>query len=168
MPMSDDAVAALRKLRDADSSMVQLAIDREKETIVLVLSEADAVAPARLHDRISSRQPRYTFYRSSPAASTTFIYTCPPASPVKDRMMHAASLRSVISTASAQAGVEVARKIEAGAPDEIEEDDLKELVVDNAATSGLTGEESSAGASASTVAGDSKAGFARPKRPGRR
>ena len=77
--------------------------------------------------------------------------------PIKQRMLYASSRRSVLLVAQ-DAGIDIAKKIEAGAPDEVDEDRLNgEMEVPTPSESGT-----------STPVGVGKQGFARPKRPGRR
>lgn len=112
--------------------------------------------PSSLSSSISSTEPRYSFYRhsdpSSSSSSTStqpilFIYTCPPSSKIKDRMIYAATKNAVAVLAEKDWGLPIARKLEASEPEEISAESIeaefrpKEEV---------------------------KSGFARPKRPGRR
>jgi twinfilin-like protein len=53
-----------------------------------------------------------------------FIYTCPSGSKIKERMLYAASSRSAIQLAEAEAGLKVEKKIEASSPDEISEESI--------------------------------------------
>ena len=40
-----------------------------------------------------------------------FIYTCPPGSKVKDRMVYACSVRGVMAAANTEAGLEVTKRV---------------------------------------------------------
>ena len=75
---------------------------------------------------ISDTEPRYSFFRyrheglrdepqQQPTTTTThpiiFIYTCPAASKVKERMIYASFKGMVLETASVEAGLEVAKKV---------------------------------------------------------
>jgi twinfilin-like protein len=53
-----------------------------------------------------------------------FIYTCPSGSKIKERMLYAASSRSAIQVAEAEAGLKVEKKIEASSPDEFSEESI--------------------------------------------
>jgi len=83
-----------------------------------------------LSSTISSTEPRYSFYRythsynGSSSSPILFIYTCPSGSKVKERMLYAASSRSAIQVAEAEAGLKVEKKIEASSPDEISEETI--------------------------------------------
>lgn len=71
-----------------------------------------------------------------------------------------ASLRANVVHVARDEGVEVAKRIEIGSPDEIREDRLKEEVAPSGGDNSAAAEDGSAGAA--------KQGFARPKRPGKR
>ncbi len=75
-----------------------------------------------------------------------------------------ASLRANVVHVARDEGVEVAKRIEIGSPDEMGEDRLKEEIAPSA--SGVSG----VGAAAAEDGGSgmAKPGFARPKRPGKR
>ena len=76
-----------------------------------------SVEPQDLAKHISTTEPRYSFYRYSyvtEAGSQTavvFIYTCPTATKVKDRMVYASSRRSAEAIAEQQAGLKLAKKV---------------------------------------------------------
>ncbi len=77
-----------------------------------------------------------------------------------------ASLRANVVHVARDEGVEVAKRIEIGSPDEISEDRLKEEVASSG--SGGSGGAAAAAAAENAGSGAAKQGFARPKRPGRR
>lgn len=117
------------------------------------LASSTNVQISGLAGAISATEPRYSFYRfthTHAGAETSpilFIYTCPSGSKIKERMLYAASSRSAVQIAEAEAGVKVDKKIEAGSPEDVTEE---------------------------TVLGDLhpkvevKKAFERPKRPGRK
>ena len=74
---------------------------------------------------------------------------------VKQRMLYASSRNGVLLI-SKNEGIDVAKRIEAGSPDEVDEGRL----ADEMKPSGDSG--------TSTPTGTGRQGFARPKRPGRR
>ena len=43
--------------------------------------------------------------------SVVFIYTCPPQSKIKERMIYAASRGSVVASAEADAGLKIAKRV---------------------------------------------------------
>ncbi|TKA68904.1 hypothetical protein B0A49_03998 [Cryomyces minteri] len=157
-PVREDAVEALRALvagsGEDGENLVQLKIDVSTETITLV--SHTSTSASSLSSAISDTEPRYSFFRYSPPSHTStasssppiiFIYTCPTGSKVKERMVYAASRAFVIQVASTEAGVEVAKKMEATSPEEI----TAEMIEDE-----FRPKE------------EAKSGFSRPKRPGRR
>lgn len=108
---------------------------------------------AQLSSSISSTEPRYTFYRythdynGTSSSPILFIYTCPPGSKIRERMLYAASSRSAVAVAESQAGLTIDKKIEASSPEDVSvesiDDDLHPKV-------------------------EVKKAFDRPKRPGRK
>lgn len=150
MKSTDDARSALSSLNQSDDgTMVQLGIDLPTETLTLI-SSATSVSSSALSSRIPADKPSYTFYQYPASDSVVFIYTCPGGSKIKERMLYASSRAFVLQIAKAE-GVVVNKRIEAGSPEEVGEDRLKDEVEPKA-------EE-----------GPPKSGgFARPKRPGRR
>jgi len=145
---------ALRELaqsgESAEGMAVQFGIDISTESLELNFSDPN-VSPSELASRIPSGKPSYTFYRYPSTSTALFIYTCPPSSKIKERMVYASSSRSVQEIARLE-GVEVAKRLEAGGPEEMTEERLREEVQPKT-------EETTAGG---------RQGFARPKRPGRK
>lgn len=146
----------------ADSAAFSQSIDMQTESLILASSSTN-VSPAELASKIPSHTPSYTFYRCPGSTSAIFIYCCPGNLTVRQRMLYATCRANVVHLAKDE-GVEVARRIEIGAPDEIGEDTFKEeFAPPSASARGGAGEEGSAGS-----AGVVRQGFARPKRPGKR
>lgn len=138
---------------------MQLSIDLSRETLVLAGTEADGLQPAQLASVIAKNEPRYSFYRHGGDGATLFVYTCPSASSIKQRMLYASSRASTVSTLAPEHGLTIKGKLEATDPDDVtEEAVLAELGLSAAATE--TGSAPGAG-------GGSR-GFSRPKRPGRK
>jgi twinfilin-like protein len=87
------------------------------EQIVLAEPVVSSVDPSSLASNISTTEPRYSFYRYSyngadgPESAPIFIYTCPTATKVKDRMIYASSRRSAEALAEHEAGVKLAKKV---------------------------------------------------------
>jgi twinfilin len=136
-------------------------MDLATETLVFSSSSSD-VSPAELSSKIPTDTPSYTFYHYPSSTSIIFIYCSSASSKIRERMLYASSRANVVVVARDE-GVDVAKRIEIGAPDEIDEDRLKELVGSSsggAASAAVAAEEAGSGAS--------KQGFARPKRPGKR
>jgi len=142
-------VAALQKLEDG--ALVLLRISAAE--IIEYADSATGVTPATLASHISDNEPTYAFYQhsyegeSGPESAVIFIYTCPTASPVKQRMIYASSKRSVETLAEKDAGLKLAKKMEATDPSDISAKAIEDEF---------------------QVKQEVKGGFARPKRPGRR
>lgn len=90
-------------------------INPSKETIELAGTssiEADALAST-----ISDSEPRYSFYRFSHdfegqnESPVVLIYTCPGGSKIKERMLYASSRSGMVSAASSDAGLTIAKKV---------------------------------------------------------
>ena len=92
-------------------------INVKDETIELVGSsdtDADGLAAA-----ISSTEPRYSFFRYShqvegseqSPSPIVFIYTCPPASKIKERMVYASTKQSFLAAMSSDLGLDIAKKV---------------------------------------------------------
>jgi twinfilin-like protein len=149
MKITDDAKEAVASLSSSQGGeVVQLGIVSEA---LVLRSSAKDVQPAELAAQISSTEPTYTFYHYPGSSSVLFIYTCPSGSKIKDRMVYASS-RAFVPIIAKDQGVEVAKRLEFGTPEEVTADALKKVVEPK-------GEEPS---------GRTGGGFARPKRPGKR
>jgi twinfilin-like protein len=90
-------------------------INVPEEAIELVgTSETDA---AGLPEKLSEEEPRYAFFRyrrkveGREDGDVVFIYTCPPRSNVKERMVYACSVRGVMAAANKEAGLEVTKRV---------------------------------------------------------
>lgn len=144
----DEIVGALRALAEGrKDNLVQLRMDGATETLQLVSS--GSATPSTLAAAIDPKEPRYSFYRHDDAnASIVFISTCPSVAKIRERMLYAASRGNVVSLAQNDAGLKVAKKLEATNPDEVTE----QVVTDEFKVEAPT---------------EAK-GFAKPKRPGRR
>jgi twinfilin-like protein len=94
------------------------------------LASSSSTPISSLSSTISATEPRYSFYRYSHDYNGTssspilFIYTCPSGSKIKERMLYAASSRSAVQLAEAEAGLKIEKKIEASSPDEISEESI--------------------------------------------
>jgi twinfilin len=148
MDAGEGVVEALKRL--AEGELVVLGIDA-KEQIVLV-GQDSGVGAGDVADKLDKSEPRYAFYGFANSNveggwATVFIYTCPTATKVRDRMIYASSRRSVEALASSEAGLTLAKKIEASDPEEISAATLESEFAPKQ---------------------EQKTGFAKPKRPGRR
>jgi len=150
-PLSSEAQFALKSLHTTtDYNMVQLAIDTTKETVEL--GGCEAIEAHDLSRVISDSAPRFSFfvfhhvYEGENNSPIVFIYTCPSTSKIKERMIYASSRSSIISMAE-QAGLKIAKKLEAASPSDLSLELLMEEFHPKV---------------------EQKTAFSRPKRPGRR
>lgn len=150
MKSTDEARTALRTLV-SDAIMVQLGIDVATETLELVHEGIDA-QPNGVVSGIPRNRPSYTFYKYPDTEEVVFIYTCPMASKVKERMIYASARLSVLKLAESE-GLRVTKRLEQGDAGEITEERL-------AQECGQSGD-----IQAPKTGGNS---FSRPKRPGKR
>ena len=87
------------------------------ETIVFADQVKTGVSTDQLASHISSTEPRYSFYKHSydgsngPESPVIFIYTCPTAAKVKERMVYASSRRSAEQLAQGEAGLTLEKKV---------------------------------------------------------
>ncbi|KAI9773621.1 MAG: Twinfilin-1 [Geoglossum simile] len=149
-PLTDEALQALKGLEGEGGNLVQLKLDIQRETVDLAgttMTDADGLATA-----ISDQDPRYSFFRYShnvegeADSSILFVYTCPTGSKVKERMLYA-SCRGGVVVAAGDAGLTIAKKMEATSPLEITGAAIEEEFRPKR---------------------EEKVAFSRPKRPGRR
>ncbi|KAL4807550.1 hypothetical protein BDV18DRAFT_158768 [Aspergillus unguis] len=144
MQVDEDAKSALQGLQQG--GLVQIAIDVPTETLKLAAAESGIDADS-VQKQVSSTSPRYTFYHYPDSDAVIFIYTCPSGSSIKERMLYASSRMYALQVAEEQ-GLKVAKKIEAGTPDEVTGERLHEEV--------------------NPPQNDGpRRGFAKPRRPGR-
>ncbi|KAI4212152.1 MAG: hypothetical protein LQ351_005182 [Letrouitia transgressa] len=150
MVVEEGARGELRGLRDGGRGLVMLRIN-DKEALELA-GTADADARG-LSEAISGTEPRYSFFRhewsveGETKRDIVFIYTCPPGSKVKERMVYATMKRWACKAASEAGGFEVAKRLEASSPEEITAEVIEEEFQPKQ---------------------EVKQGFSKPKRPGRR
>ncbi|KAF2434416.1 actin depolymerizing protein [Tothia fuscella] len=149
MKAGEGVVEALSDLREG--GLVMLKIDSSEQ--IVLADTVDSVDPSSLASHISTTEPRYSVYNYSytgadgPQAAAIFIYTCPTATKIKDRMVYASSRRSAEALAEQEAGLKLVKKLEATDPSEI----TAQTIADEFA-----------------VKQEQKSGFSKPKRPGRR
>ncbi|KAK5730841.1 Twinfilin-1 [Elasticomyces elasticus] len=154
----EGVVEALELLKEEGcrGTVVQLKYALPEEVLTLDRS-TDGVAPEDVAGIISTSEPRYTFYASpDPGAGIVFIYTCPTSSRIKERMIYSTGKSWTRTVAERDAGITIAKSLEATEPNEITVD----LVGG--------GQAAAADGEGANVGGEKKAAFARPKRPGRR
>jgi twinfilin len=155
----EGVVEALSLLKEegCKGTLVQLKYQLPDETLTLD-SSTDGVDLANLASSITANEPRYSFYSSpstsSPEPEIFFIYTCPTSSRIKERMIYSTGKSWTRTVAERDAGITIARSLEATEPNE--------LTIDHFGSGNADSRPDDA-------AGENKgSGFARPKRPGRR
>lgn len=160
VPTGEGVLEALQSLNEegCKGTLVQLKYQLPDETLMLDSSN-DNVQPSQVAALLSTTEPRYSFY-SHPSTATgdgtptiLFVYTCPTASKIKERMVYSTGKSWTRTVAERDAGIKVTKSLEATEPDEL--------------TADLFGGDS-VGQSASSADTPKAAGFARPKRPGKR
>ncbi|KAI5309612.1 Twinfilin-1, partial [Ascosphaera atra] len=142
-PVGEGVEDALKTL-NTERNVVRLLMDNETLALIDTLSDK---SPADIPSLIPDDKPQYTFYRYPDSDALTFIYTCPPSSSIKNRMIHASSRAGVLVVAQ-NAGLNVSHKIEGSGPEEITADKLEEEVHP-------------------PKAAPPRRAFAKPRRPGR-
>lgn len=149
---SEEALEAVKNLKEDETEgdkILQLEIDLKKEILILSPSQPTTFG-------LPPSEPCFTFFRHS--GSIVYIYSCPPSSSVKSRLVYSSSSRGIAFTATDRLGLPVAKKIETSSPEEVD-------IAYVAAELGLA-----AGTADLTPASPPAApkAFARPARPGRR
>ncbi|KAK4706179.1 twinfilin, partial [Phenoliferia sp. Uapishka_3] len=149
---SGEAKALLKEFAKSrgEGDIVRLEVDTKKEEVV-----ASNPQPTMLE--LPLETPSYSFLRH--ARGVVFIYSCPPSSPIKSRLLYSSSVGGVMQNAKAL-GVEVSKKIETSEPGEVTGDFVDAEFGPGSGTATPTD-------SAPMPASEEKK-FAKPSRPGRR
>ncbi|GAA5961244.1 hypothetical protein JCM8115_001520 [Rhodotorula mucilaginosa] len=172
LPWTDEVAETVRRLGGDESqvgSCAVLEIDVPNETVVLAAEQPKTLA-------VPPSSPCYLLYRH--AAGLVLVYSCPPSSPVKSRLLYSSAVLIFCKRAVPEwTGLSIIKKLETSDPAEITPEWIDSELGSLAATSaeqgaGLAAAESQ-GASAnasgtSTPKPESEVKFARPARPGRR
>ncbi|KAL9592707.1 MAG: hypothetical protein Q9179_006443, partial [Wetmoreana sp. 5 TL-2023] len=89
----------------------------DENEVIQAAGTSEMVDVQGLATTISDTEPRYSFFRYTHEVEgeqvhpIIFIYTCPSASKVKERMIYASMKRTVMETASKEGGFEIAKKV---------------------------------------------------------
>ncbi|GAA6040638.1 hypothetical protein JCM8097_008081 [Rhodosporidiobolus ruineniae] len=165
LPWSDEAREAVKALGAGEKDVVILEIDVPNETVVLADSQpTDLTLPPS--------SPCYAFYRH--AAGIVLIYSCPPTSPIKSRLLYSSAALVLYKVAAPHfAGVTVLKKLETDDPSEVSpawvSSELGPLSTPPDETTDSPTSGTASGASTpKPLDGEEKPKFARPARPGRR
>ncbi|GAA5994993.1 hypothetical protein JCM11641_001477, partial [Rhodosporidiobolus odoratus] len=166
-----EAVAALGKAEEEEGarSIAVLEIDIAKETVVLAPEQPTELV-------LPPSSPCYFFYRH--AAGPVLVYSCPPASPIKSRLVYSSAALVLYKVAVPQfAGIKVLKKLETDDPSEVTlawiDSELGPLAtLASTASSAVSANDSLASGSGTSTPAllpeEEKPKFARPQRPGRR
>ncbi|GAA5935926.1 twinfilin TWF1 [Sporobolomyces koalae] len=160
LPWSDEAKEAARALQDG-RELVQLEIELGTETVVLSDPQPTTLS-------VPVDKPCYLFYRHP--AGVVLIYSCPPKSPIKSRLVYSSAVLVFYKHAAKEyAGIEVLKKLETDDPNEVTREWIDAELGPLATTSPPDGGEASvASRDGAPMPKEDKVAFARPSRPGRR
>lgn len=95
--------------------MQQQKINVQRE--VLELAGTSSTTAEALAMNVSDTEPRFSFFRythdfeGTQQSPLIFIYTCPPGSKIRERMLYASSKLGVVRAAEDDVGLEFAKKV---------------------------------------------------------
>ncbi|TIA88531.1 hypothetical protein E3P99_02558 [Wallemia hederae] len=112
---NEDVTQALNGIVNGEHNFVQCAIDMKTETIILESTKSVELSAVR--DNISTEEPRYTLYKLS-SGEYIFIYTCPPKSNIRSRMLYSSSANNLPSSIQSAFSIAVKKKFETNDPAE--------------------------------------------------
>ncbi|KAI8344054.1 hypothetical protein BC941DRAFT_407633 [Chlamydoabsidia padenii] len=187
-PLTESAIEALQALKQAKSdrphNFVSLSLNKES----IELDDSSNVDVKDLKNKINGSSPRFTFYvlehqhQGESKEAIVFIYTCPPSSKIREKMLYSSSKANVITGATSKADITVLKKFETSDPSDVTEDYLTEDLypvsrqTGSSTTSGFQGSSNTlpsinTGNSVQDriqMLGGTQGGFKRPTAPGRR
>ncbi|GAA5877216.1 hypothetical protein JCM3774_000120 [Rhodotorula dairenensis] len=171
LPWTDQVADKVREL-GSDAAPIGacavLEIDVPNETVVLASDQPQTLA-------VPSASPCYLLYRHP--AGLVLVYSCPPSSPVKSRLLYSSAVLIFCKRAVPEwTGLSILKKLETSDPTEITPEWIDAELGPLAAPPAQADQDAEAGsvsasASASgtsTPKPESEVKFARPTRPGRR
>ncbi|KAL0073122.1 hypothetical protein J3Q64DRAFT_1735335 [Phycomyces blakesleeanus] len=178
-PLTEEAINALNNLakpkEEREHNYVSLCLNNEK----IDLDTESSVPVNKLKDQIPSNAPRFTFYAfehehaGETKEAIVFVYTCPPSSKIREKMLYSSSKSSVITGTDSETALKIAKKYETSDPSDVtSEYFLEDLYTPLASSS--SGDSTQSGAGIGIVAdriqmlGSTQGGFKRPSAPGRR
>ncbi|KAJ2452178.1 Twinfilin-1 [Coemansia sp. RSA 2336] len=115
-PLDSAAESALRDFSRGTINFVLLTIDTDKETVVAPQA-ASLQSHAELAACLPQDQPSYVLYWFD-NSTTLFIYSCPTASSVRNRMVYSTFRQGIIANA-AELGINIQIRLELDDPREI-------------------------------------------------
>ncbi|TIC35456.1 acetylglutamate kinase ARG6 [Wallemia mellicola] len=115
---NDDVTQALNGIVNGEHNFVQCAIDIKTETIIL--EDKKDVELSNLKENISTVEPRYTIFKMT-NGQYIFVYTCPPNSNIKSRMLYSSSATNFPSSIQTAFAINIKKKFETNDPSELTE-----------------------------------------------
>jgi len=137
-PVDTAAASAVKKLASGEVDYVQIAIDCDKERIILGKTEK-GLSIDSLRNQISTEEPRFHFFaynhtfEGDKVRSLIYIFSCPDGSkgtksaPVRMRMLYSSSKANVADIVKISGG-NIDAKFEINTGDEINEDEMINLL----------------------------------------
>ncbi|TIA98029.1 hypothetical protein E3P94_00587 [Wallemia ichthyophaga] len=113
---NEDVTQALNEIVNNEHNFVQCGIDMKTETIIL--ESKKNVELVNVRDNISTDEPRYTLYKMK-GGDYIFIYTCPPTSNIKSRMLYSSSATNFPSSIQSTFTIVIKKKLETNDPAEL-------------------------------------------------
>ncbi|ORZ06951.1 hypothetical protein BCR42DRAFT_426783 [Absidia repens] len=185
-PLASTAIESLQALKQAKAdrphNFVSLLLNKE----IIELDNASTVDVKNIKNRIESNAPRFTFYvlehqhQGESKEAIVFIYTCPPSSKIREKMLYSSSKANVIAGATKEADITILKKFETSDPSDVTEEYLlDDLYPATRHTSTASNNNQQSSHSTSSINGGSvqdriqmlggtSGGFKRPTAPGRR
>ncbi|KTW29217.1 hypothetical protein T552_01173 [Pneumocystis carinii B80] len=123
--VSEEAKTAIEKLSKNTEEFNFIQLINDPQTEILNLEMTMTVKPNDIQHILPSTSPRYSIYswshtyNDTPAISRIFIYTCPKASTIKERMLYSSSCLMALSTI--KQWIPIDKKIEAHDLSDIDE-----------------------------------------------
>ncbi|KAF7723805.1 hypothetical protein EC973_001589 [Apophysomyces ossiformis] len=176
-PVTETAQEALRKLAQPKDQREHNFVSLHLKDENIDLDVASNVSAGKIKDTISSNAPRFTFYvfereeTSGNTESIVFIYTCPPSSKIRERMLYSSSKANVITYAESEINIQVAKKLETSDVSDLTESYLLEELEESQTSNEKSANDHGVGLVAERIqmlGGTTRGGFKRPVAPGRR
>ncbi|KAJ1667518.1 Twinfilin-1 [Coemansia sp. RSA 1646] len=165
-PLAEAARGALADYARGNVNFVSLSIDSSTEVVAL-----DRAESLQSHDDVShafpASTPRFAFYWYD-GATSLFVYSCPTASSVRERMVYSSFRHGLLVTVQQELGIVVHAKLEVDDPETaLAAEALAQEVADRV-PSGTSASPGAVASSSSRLAPATQPKFKRPLPPGRR
>lgn len=129
-PMDNNAVSALKTMKNGETNYVQLSVDTLNEAIKLEMTEAN-ISPKKLCEVIPRDKPRYHFYRfihtykDRSYDSIVFIYSMPSSGcTIKERMLYSSCKQPFLQSVLDLTGIKPDTRVEMDSKDRLTHDVL--------------------------------------------